>query len=128
MPIRLEVFHPDRIAVAIATGDVTLNEFRDFVIEMVKSGILHYRKIFDVSLSSSAVIGNDELLAMDKLLQSAAQNVKGRGPLAIVADRERGHLASAFKSLAAPDRPVEVFANLSQARRWVMSLPTKDGV
>jgi hypothetical protein len=126
MPIRLEVFHPDRVAVAIATGDVTLDEFRDFVIEMVKAGLLHYRKIFDVTLANSTVIGNDQLVAMDNLLRSAGQNAKGRGPVAIVSGRERMDMANTFKVLANPDRPVEVFASIFEARRWVMSLPTNE--
>ena len=127
MPVRLEVFHPDRIALAIVSGDVTLQEFRDFVIELVKGGLLHYRKIFDTTQASSAVIGNEELVTMDKLLASAA-SAKGRGPLAIVADRGRGELAMAFKALASTDRPVEVFSSLYEARRWVMAQPTRDGV
>jgi hypothetical protein len=127
MPVRLEVFHPDRIALAIVTGDVTLQEFRDFVIELVKGGLLHYRKIFDTTQASSAVIGNDQLVTMDKFLASAA-STKGRGPLAVVVDHERGDLALAFKALASTDRPVEIFTSLYEARRWVMAQPTRDGV
>jgi hypothetical protein len=126
MPVRLEVFHPDRILVAIVTGDVTLQEFRDFVIEVVKSGLLHYRKIFDATRATSAVIGKEELLAMDNTLRSAVDNNRARGPLAIVVDHERGELAAAFKALAATDRPVEVFRSLFAARRWIMAQPTSD--
>src|SRR5215472_11355042 len=105
MPVRLEVFHPDRVALAVVTGEVTLQEFRDFVIEIVKQGLFHYRKIFDATQATSAVIGKDQLLAMDNFMSSAAGS-KGRGPLAIVADRGRGELALAFKALASADRPV----------------------
>ncbi len=126
MPVRLEVFHPDRILVAVVTGDVTLQEFRDCVIEIVKSGLLHYRKIFDAARATSSVIGRDELLAMDNMLRSARGNSVARGPLAIVVDHERGELAMAFRQLAAADRPVEVFRSLFEARRWIMTQPTQE--
>lgn len=125
MPVRLEVFHPDRIAIAVVTGEVTLQEFRDFVIEIVKQGLFHYRKIFDTTQASSAVVGQDELVTMDRFLSSTA-GIKGRGPLAIVADRGRGELAQAFKALASTDRPVEVFSSLFEARRWIMTQPTNE--
>lgn len=128
MPVRLEIFHPDRILVAVVTGEVTLQEFRDFVIEVVKSGLLHYRKIFDATRATSTVIGKDELLAMDTMLLASGAGKRGRGPLAIVVDHERGELADAFKALASTDRPVQVFRSLFEARRWVMAQPTKDDV
>jgi hypothetical protein len=129
MPLRLEVFPPDRILIGVATGKVTLQEFRDFLVEVVKSGVLHYRKIIDVSLATSNVIGKDELLAMDKMLNSVAGTNRGRGPLAIVTDPSRdenAQNAQIFKELAAKDRPVEVFQSIYQARRWVMAQPTRD--
>ncbi len=126
MPIRVEVFHPDRILIAVITGDVTLQEFKDMVVEVVKTGVLHYRKIFDATLATSAVIGKDELIAMDEMLRKSPVGVRGRGPLAIVADAGRGDLARTFKALAATDRPVEVFRSLFEARRWIMTQPTKD--
>jgi hypothetical protein len=127
MPLRLEVFHPDRILVGVATGEVTLPEFRDFLVEVVKSGILHYRKIIDATRATSAVIGKDELLAMDAMFRSATGGAeRARGPIAVVVDPERGELARAFKELALKDRPVEIFRSIYEARRWVMAQPTRD--
>ncbi len=122
MPLRLEVFPPDRILVGVATGAITLEEFRKFLVEVVQRGLLHYRKIIDASLATSTVIGKDELFALEEMLSKAMQG-RPRGPLAVVYDPARGQLAHMFKEAASTDRPVEIFRSLPEARRWLMTLP-----
>ena len=46
-----------------------------------------------------------------------------RGPLAIVADSQRGELAQTFKALSSDDRPVEVFRGIHDARKWLARHP-----
>ena len=122
MPIQLEIFHPDRIAVGVARGEITLQEFVDFATAMVKADVVHYRKIFEVTAATSMAVGKDELLAMDERLRQVTQ--KGpRGPLAIVADGNRGELAQTFKALSSSDRPVEVFRSIHEARKWLATYP-----
>jgi hypothetical protein len=124
MPIHLEIFHPDRIAICVARGEITLAEFGDFVRDLAQAGVLHYRKIFDVTEAKSSTIGTDELLAADQRLRAVIG--KGpRGPLAVVADPNRGELAHVFKALAADDRPVEIFRSLHEARKWLATIPIK---
>ena len=122
MPIHLEIFHPDRIVVGVARGEITLADFGGFVRELAQAGVLHHRKIFDVTAAKSTTVGKDELLAADAQLRVLSR--KGpRGPLAVVADRDRGELAQTFKALAADDRLVEVFPSLHEARRWLAKFP-----
>ena len=69
-----------------------------------------------------APLGKDELLAADQRLRAVTP--KGpRGPLAVVADRQRGELAQIFKALAADDRPVEIFPSIHEARKWLATFP-----
>jgi hypothetical protein len=122
MPLQMEIFHPDRIVVGIARGEVTLAEFGSFARDLAQAGVLHYRKIFDVTSATSSAIGKDELLAADERLR-AIDPKRSRGPVAIVADRARGELAQVFKALAAADRPVEVFPSIHEARKWLATQP-----
>ncbi|MFI5033514.1 MAG: hypothetical protein ACHQPH_22715 [Reyranellales bacterium] len=122
MPIQLEVFHPDRILVGIGRGHVTLQEYGEFVAEVVKANLMHYRKIIDATGAESAVIDKDVLLAFDEQLRGFSKGRK-RGPLALVVDRKRGDLARTFKALASPDRPVEVFGSIHDARKWLREQP-----
>ncbi|MBL0900463.1 MAG: hypothetical protein IBJ17_17420 [Reyranella sp.] len=43
-----------------------------------------------------------------------------RGPLAIVADHERGELARLFTSMTSDERPVKVFRSIHAARKWLL--------
>jgi hypothetical protein len=122
MPIQLEVFHPDRILVGIGRGHVTLQEYGEFVAEIVKANLMHYRKIIDATSADSAVIDKDVLLAFDEQIRNFSKGRK-RGPLALVVDRKRGDLARTFKALASPDRPVEVFGSIHDARKWLREQP-----
>jgi hypothetical protein len=122
MPIQLEIFHPDRILIGIGRGHVTLQEYGEFVAEVVKANLMHYRKIIDATGAESAVIDKDVLLAFDEQIRNFSKGRK-RGPLALVVDRKRGDLARTFKALASPDRPVEVFGSIHDARKWLREQP-----
>jgi hypothetical protein len=124
MPIHLEIFHPDRIAVGIARGNISLEEYQNFLMEIVKAGILHYRKIIDTTSATSSAIGKEQLLALEARLSASTQAEKRhRGPVAIVADPARGDIARVFKEMASKDRPIEVFRSIHDARRWLREQP-----
>ncbi|MBS0224428.1 MAG: hypothetical protein JSR91_27220 [Proteobacteria bacterium] len=126
MPIHLEVFHPDRIAVGVARGEISLEEYQKFVMEIVQSGLLHYRKMIDVTAATSSAVGRDQLLALEAKLSAGAQaENRPRGPLAIVTDRMRGDLALVFKEMSSKDRPVEVFRTVREARQWLLTQPVR---
>jgi hypothetical protein len=122
MPIQLEIFHPDRILIGVARGNITLKEYGEFVAEVVKLNIMHYRKIIDAAGADSAVIDKDVLLAFDEQIRNFSKG-RPRGPLALVVDRKRGDLARTFKALASPDRPVGVFGSIHDARKWLREQP-----
>ena len=117
----MEIFHPDRIVVGVARGEITLAEFGGS--RLAEAGVLHYRKIIDVTAAKSSAVGKEELLAADQQLRVLSNRKGPRGPLAVVADRNRGELAQTFKALASDDRPVEVFPSLYEARRWLAKFP-----
>jgi len=126
MPIHLEVFHPDRIAVGVARGEISLAEYQKLLMDIVAAGLLHYRKMIDVTAAVSSTVGREELLAAEERLRASleAANVP-RGPLAIVADRKRGDLALVFKEMSSKDRPVEVFRTVREAREWLLTQPIR---
>ncbi len=126
MPVHLEVFHPDNIAVGVARGNISLEEYQKFLMDLVQMGIIHYRKIIDVTSATSTMVGKEQLLAIEARLsaQALAHNIP-RGPLAIVTDRMRGELALTFKEMSSKDRPVEVFRTIHEARKWLLAQPVR---
>jgi hypothetical protein len=119
MPFKLDIFPPDRMVVAVARGDITLEDLALLVKELIDTGTLPYRKIIDIT-SATSTIGREELEGIAERLRSAPV-LRPRGPLAIVADGNRGELGRLFMSLTSEERPVQVFRSIHDARRWLLA-------
>jgi len=126
VPIQIEIFHFDRLVVGIGRGVVVIPEYGRFIADMIQAGVLHYRKIIDVTAVESSDIDRDKLLAFEGSLRQFTKT--RRGPLAIVAHRDRGEVAQAFKVMTSAERPVEVFRSIHDARAWVATFPVADAI
>ena len=121
MPIHVRGSHPDRLVVAVAHGTIGADELQEAVRSFVLQGALQYRKIIDVAAANTTVdMGNlKRLLALPR----AAPNAAERGPLAFVVDGRRGELVRELAGMNEEgERPVRVFTNLHEARRWLDEL------
>ncbi len=118
MPFKLDIFAPDRIVVGVARGDISATDLVGFVQEMISAGVLHYRKIIDITSATSS-IGKDELSALAERLRTTP-GLRPRGPRALVAAHKRGDLARLFMSMTSDERPGEVFRSSHEARRWLL--------
>jgi len=121
VPIQVEIFHFDRLVVGIGRGVVTLPEYGKFIADLIQQGFIHYRKIIDVTAIDSSPITKELLLAFDARLKE--YNKTPRGPLAIVARRDRGEVALAFRAITSPGRPIEIFHTIHDARAWLARQP-----
>jgi hypothetical protein len=119
MPFTIDIFPPDRMVVAVARGEISLADLMMLVKELVDSGTLTYRKIIDIT-SATSTIGQDQLESIAERLRSVPV-AKPRGPLAIVADSNRGELGRLFMSLTSDERPVQVFRSIHEARKWLLA-------
>ena len=124
MPIQMEVFHPDRLVLGVGRGDVSAVEYAKFLADVIQAGLIHYRKIIDITQASSTTMSPDSFLAFDASLKATGND--RRGPLAIVTDRERDGITHAFKAMTSPGRPVEVFQSIHEARRWLATQPIRE--
>jgi hypothetical protein len=124
VPIQVEIFHFDRLVVGIGRGVVTLPEYGKFIADLIQQGLIHYRKIIDVTSVDSSPITKELLLAFDARLKE--YNTTPRGPLAIVAHRDRGEVALAFKAITSRGRPIEIFRTIHDARAWLARQPVAD--
>ena len=69
---------------------------------------------------TTSAIGEAELETIAERLRSVPL-LKPRGPLAIVADGNRGELGRLFMSLTSDERPVQVFRSIHEARKWLLA-------
>jgi len=117
VPIRLDINHPDRMVVGVASGTITLQDLENFLAELVTSGTLRYRKIVDVA-ACTPLIDQEQLAAFSARVLAARQG-KPRGPLAIVAHDKQSDVARLFATLTGADRPAKVFRSIHDARKWI---------
>lgn len=121
MPIQLTIYHPDRLVIGRATGDMALAEFVSFGREIEKAGLAHYRKIIDV-LDARPAFTEQEFLSLVLLVREARVD-RRRGALAFVADPNRGQFAKLFASVDVDGRPAKVFRSIHDARKWLTENP-----
>ena len=126
MPIQVEIFHFDRLVVGIGRGVITLPEYGKFITDLIQQNLMHYRKIIDVTAVDSSPITKEILLAFDERLKE--YNKTPRGPLAVVARRDRNEVALAFKAITSRDRPIEIFRGIHEARAWLARQPVANVV
>lgn len=117
MPIHFDISRLDRLVMVVIIGDATADDVLALARQFAESGIMHYRKIVDVT--AGALIVDDAGVAAVASFLRADPNAAARGPLAFVVDSAGSRVAEKFAELTAGERPVKVFSNLHAARRWL---------
>ena len=121
MPVQWTVSHPTRLIVAVARGDLGLADIEEYLDDVVASKILAYRKIFDMT-HATPTLDDDALMALGARIR-AYRALGEMGPLAIVATTQESYeQAHIFAALAEAERPLQIFRDLHEARRWLDDL------
>ena len=118
MPLHWSLSHPQRLVIAIARGEVQPQEVEKYLADMFAEGGGPYRKMFDVSQTQTEFD--------DSALKGFAETVRRHaaagpiGPIAIVATSEESfRQAAVFAEAATVDRPIKIFREQHEARRWL---------
>ena len=118
MPVQWTVSHPTRLIVAVARGDLGLADIEEYLDDIVAKNTLAYRKIFDLT-HATARLDDDALMALGARIR-AYRALGEIGPLAIVATTQESYeQAHIFAALAEAERPIQIFRDLHEARRWL---------
>lgn len=117
MPIKLQIHHPDRMVVGILEGTITPEDLDSFVAGIAAARAFRYRKIIDVIGATSGLTA-ETLTAFSERMHELPLPPQ-RGPIALVADKESSSPARLFAQLMGDERPVQVFASIHAARRWL---------
>ena len=117
MPLRLDVFAPDRLVIGVATDRITLADLVDFL-RQIQEGQLHrFRKIIDIA-NAQPDITQEELAKFSEGLRVTLKDTP-RGALAIVASEKFDPLARLFSGVTGEERPANVFHSIHEARKWL---------
>jgi hypothetical protein len=120
MPLSWTISHPQRLVIAVARGDVAPHEFAAYIEAMQPVG--PYRRMFVVS-GMSTVFDTALMRGVGNAARDQARRER-LGPIAIVADNEAAYASALIYVDAARgiDRPIRIFREQHEARRWLDSL------
>jgi hypothetical protein len=117
------VSHSAKIVIAIARGNVSQAEADRYFADMVEQGALPYRKLFRVGRSTTML---DDLM-IESFINAVPDPRKAGslGPIAIVADDDDAvRKAQKFAAGAIGVRPLRIFRDMDEARRWLDTFMT----
>ena len=122
MPVHWTISHPNRLVVAVAKDTVRLKDIEEYLDGIVVEGATAYRKIFDTT-NAQADLSDHDMMQLGARIRAYASTAR-LGPLAIVAASPGSYeRARMFAALASAERPVQIFAELHAARKWLDAQP-----
>jgi hypothetical protein len=126
MPLSWTISHPQRLVIAVARGDVAPHEFGTYIEAMQPIGA--YRRMFVVS-GISTVFDTALMRSVGNAVRDHARRER-IGPIAIVADNEAAYASAMVYADAVQglDRPIRIFREQHEARRWLDSLIPAESV
>jgi hypothetical protein len=121
MPVRCDIFRPDRIAIGVAEGPVTLRDLELFLDTLEQEGAIGFAKIFDATFGTVAMNEADWTILAAEV--GAYLDKKALGPLAIVsASGALSDLGPRLAGLKSGTRPAKIFRSIHDARAWLRTL------
>jgi len=126
MPVQWTISHAKRLVLAVARSPVGAPEIESYLHAVALEGGMPYAKIFCITDVESA-LSTENIAALGDIVRRYA--LYGRiGPVAIVAPFDRGYRqARLFADLAQAERPLAIFRELHEARRWIDSFVADSG-
>jgi hypothetical protein len=126
MPVHWQIDHATRTVMVDAEGVLGLRDIEDLLDTMERVGTLSYRKLFNMTRSSTAM-SKDELITLCDRIRKES-DVGRRGPAAIVATTDEHYVqARLFEAMAKsiPHQRVKVFRELQAASDWLSAEPAE---
>ena len=126
MPLQWTIDSQQKLVTVVAQGDITRADFDTLLDVLRDAGTNHYRRLFDGKAGHTRMTAED-VLALGVRMRSVHESGP-MGPLAaVVPDEYADLIAGVLGMLAAADRPMRVFRNVAEARKWIEGLAEPAG-
>jgi hypothetical protein len=122
MPITWTISDTDRLVIARARGDVTLQDIEALLDDVVVKDALAYRKLFDGREAVGKYDDRDVLLLGARISAYASLNLTGAAAI-VVSTQTQYDAAMRFANVGKARRPVRVFYSPEEARAWLDTDP-----
>jgi hypothetical protein len=117
MPLQVQVNHPDRMVVGVASGAVTIEDLHHFVEELGRAQAYRYRKLVDL-MGGTWALTDEEVEAFCERVRNTPPDRRS-GPIALVTTEASESFARMFTELTGGKRPVKIFSSIHPARIWL---------
>jgi hypothetical protein len=118
MPVKWSISHEDRIVLASAEGEASIEDLEQYLTAMAAAGGLPYRKLFDTTYIAPGTLRLAELRAFSRKVLALAKDGP-IGPIAIVVGSELEQELAELFGRADAGRPLAIFSNVATAREWL---------
>jgi hypothetical protein len=121
MPVQWTISHSKRLVLAVARSPTGAKDIETYLHSVALAGGMPYAKIFSI-VDVDSVLSSENIAALADIVRH--YGLSGPiGPVAIVAPFDRGYQqARQFADGATANRPLAIFRELHEARRWIDSL------
>jgi hypothetical protein len=117
VPVEVTTNAMDRMVVAVASGNLTLEDLVALRQGLLKADHCAYRKIVEINTATTTL--DEKTLSGLATFIMRAESTTPCGPLAIVTTADDAGLAHMFAALTTDKRPARVFRSIHEARRWL---------
>ena len=119
MPLHHTISHSKRLVVALAKGSCDRADIERYFAEVGTAGGGPYGKIFDVTQGEFTLTKADVGILAARIGEAAKLGLP-MGPVAIVASNDESRaLARLFARSAPAERPIAIFSEHHEARKWI---------
>jgi len=121
MPLRWQIFHPEKFIHIVAEGPVTRQELEEHFDAIMVADAMGYAKLFDASRVDPKYDDHDVMMMGARLSAYTAELESG--PLAVVGQGEAVETAfMRFVNISPSKRPAELFETEAEARAWLAKI------
>lgn len=122
MPLNWTIAPLEHTVVCVSESVVTLQDVLAFYDALEKAGALPYRKIIDASIGSLGLTDAEIAQLTARTRQLRQGTTLGAMAVVTVSGRKAG-LSKILRALSTVDRPLRIFDNIHDARRWLDTRP-----
>lgn len=122
MPVHWKIDSRKRLLTVVAEGEVTRCDADAFLDVLESGGFVSYRKLFDGMAGATSMTAED-FMAIGVRIRTGHQ-AGSVGALAVALTSEKAQLVSRVLGImASAKRPMRLFDNVEDARRWILKQP-----
>lgn len=118
MPISVTISHEEKLCIAVAEGEILIEDVQRSLMRLVQEGAVPYAKLIDLTFAPLT----QRAAGIRAISQRVADLNKGQkpGPLAVVVTSELAkEMVELFDQQVQADRPMAIFTDVPSARQWI---------